>query len=362
MKVPYVDLVAQNAAVRDELLDAVGRVLDHGQLILGREVAAFEEELAAYLGVPHVVGVSNGTDALVLALRLAGVGPGDEVLTVSHSFVATASSIALVGATPVFVDIEESSMLMDPDRLAPSRTPRTRAVMPVHLNGSLCDMDAILEFCRAQGLALIEDAAQAIGARTVSGAAAGSFGIGAFSLHPLKILGATGDAGFVAVRDEAAADRLRRTRNLGLRDRDHCMEAAPNHRLDAIHAAMLRVKLRRLDEALAARQDHAVAYRQAFAGRLTLPPAGTYSAFVVRHPQRDAVLEAIRRRGVDAKVHYPLAIHQQPAFLGTERAPLPVTERVVTEMLSLPVSAELSAEDRSFVISTVLDALDEVES
>ena len=230
--------------------------------------------------------------------------------------------------------------------------------MPVHLNGSLCDMPRIQAFCDRHGLALIEDAAQAIGLRTSLGHA-GTFGLGAFSMHPLKILGACGDAGLVALRDEGQADQLRLMRNLGLRDRDHCDVAAPNHRLDAVHAAMLRVKLGHLERWLAARQEHAAAYRAALEERVTLPPEGTYSAFVIRHPERDALQAALRARGVDAKAHYPLAIHQQKAFEGTGGC-LPVTERVVNQILSLPVSAELTVEGRDFVIDALDAALSEV--
>ena len=361
MKVPYVDLAGQHQALRGELLDAVGRVLDHGQFILGPEVEALETQLSAYLGAEQVVSVSSGSDALLLALRLCEIGEGDEVITVSHSFVATASAIMLAGATPVFVDIDESSMVMDPAKLEAARTPRTRAVLPVHLNGTLCDMASIQAFCERHGLALIEDAAQALGA-CISGRFAGTFGIGAFSLHPLKVLGACGDAGFVALRNDDAASKLRRMRNVGLRDRDHCEIVAGNSRLDALQAAILKVKLQHLDDWLTVRRGHADAYREALDGRVLLPPEGSYSAFVIRHPDRDALLAALRQRGIDAKVHYPLAIHQQPAFAHLPRPPLPVTERVVGEIVSLPVSAELGVGGRRDVIEAVDESLAEIGS
>jgi dTDP-4-amino-4,6-dideoxygalactose transaminase len=234
--IPYVDLPAQHAAIEGEILEAVRRVLRHGWFILGPEVQALEEALAERVGVRHAVGVGNGTDALVLALRAHGVGPGHEVITVSHSFFATASAIELVGAVPVFVDIHPDTLLMDPDLLEAARTPRTRAVIPVHLMGHPCDMDAIGAFCQAHGLALIEDAAQAIDARW-RGRAVGSFGTGCFSLHPLKNFAACGDAGFVTTDDDDLAAFLRQARNIGICDRDHCDFVSSNSRLDALHAA-----------------------------------------------------------------------------------------------------------------------------
>jgi len=361
MRVPYVDLAAQHRALQDEILASVRRVLDHGQFILGPEVAALESELATRVGADHVVGVNSGTDALVLALRLAGVDRGDEVLTVSHSFVATATAIRLVGARPVFVDVDEATMLMDPGLLAEAVTPRTAAVMPVHLNGSICAMDDILAFAEGRRLPVIEDAAQALGASR-DGRSAGTWGIGAFSLHPLKVLGACGDAGFITVGDAERADRLRKMRNIGLRDRDHCEIVAGNTRLDALQAAVLRVKLRHLDEWLLARRGHVDAYRSALAGRVILPPETSGSSFVIRHPERDALLAGLVDRGVDAKIHYPLAIHQQEAFLDVSHGPLPVTERVVSTMISLPVSPELTEEGRDRVIYVLDEALAEVGS
>jgi dTDP-4-amino-4,6-dideoxygalactose transaminase len=362
--IPYVDLTRQHAALKQEILDAVAAVFEHGQFILGPEVEVFERAMANRLGVRHVVGVASGTDALVLALKALGIAASDEVITVSHSFVATASAIRLAGAEPVFVDVDDESMLLDPARLPSALSPRTRAVLAVHLNGFPCPMDELGAFCAEHGLALVEDCAQALGARW-RGRAVGSFGVGCFSLHPLKPLSACGDAGFVATQDEDLAHRLRQLRNLGLRDRDHCDVVSGNTRLDTLQAAILLVKLPHLDGWLEARRARARRYRHALAGKIRLPPPegddfATYSAFVVRHPRRDALRERLARAGVDAKVHYPLAIHQQPAFSGGPPRRLPVTERVVGEILSLPVSAELSAEDQDSVIDAVLSVLPEV--
>lgn len=365
-RIAYVDLARQNAPLAAELLAAVSRVLAHGRFILGPEVAELEARLSERLGVQHVVGVANGTDALVLALRALGIGPGDEVITVSHSFVATALAVRLAGATPVFVDVDDRTMLLDPSLLATALTPRTRAVMPVHLNGLPCAMDPIARFCRDHELHLVEDCAQALGARH-AGRPVGTWGVGCFSLHPLKPLAACGDAGFVATGDDALAERLRRLRNLGLVDRDHCELVGTNSRLDTLQAALLLVKEPHLDAWIEARRERAGRYRRALAGRLTLPPeeaagdVATHSAFVVRHPSRDRLREALAERGVDARAHYPLAIHQQPAFADLPAAELPVTERVVASILSLPISPELGLDEQDRVIEAVLESLDEVE-
>jgi dTDP-4-amino-4,6-dideoxygalactose transaminase len=340
-------------------------VLDHGQFILGPELRELEDRLAERLGAAHVIGVASGTDALVLAMQVRGIGEGDEVITVSHSFVATASSVALAGADPVFVDVDEHTMMMDGAALAAVQTERTRAVVPVHLNGSPCALEPIADFCRRHGLALIEDCAQGLGVRS-AGEGVGTRDLGCFSLHPLKVLSACGDAGFVTARSADEADALREMRNIGLQDRDHCVRIAGNSRLDTLQAAILLVKLEYLDGWIEARRRHAAAYREALAGRVTLPPEegggdfATYSAFVIRHPERDRLVEGLARRGVDAKVHYPLAAHQQEAFAYLGSPSLPVTEKVVGEILSLPVSPELSAEARDRVIAALDEALREL--
>jgi dTDP-4-amino-4,6-dideoxygalactose transaminase len=363
-RIPYVDLVAQNAPLAGELAAAAARVVAHGQMILGPEVAELEAALAARLGVPEVVAVSNGTDALVLALRLHGIGPGDEVITVAHSFLATANAIALVGARPVFADVDDTTMCMDPAAAARAVTSRTRAIIPVHLNGYPCDPAPIAQLAGAHGLAVVEDAAQALGSRRDGRAAGTASGLGAFSLHPLKVLGALGDAGFLTAGDAATAARLRQARNHGLVDRDRAESVGPNARLDTIQAAFLLVKLARLDGWLAARRAHAAAYRAALAGVVRLPPelppgdgnALNEQAFVIRHPERDRLREALAARGIDAKIHYPIGIHQQATYRGAATAALPVTERVLAEILSLPVSPELAVADRERVIAAVKEA------
>ncbi len=359
MKVPYVDLPAQHAPLEEELLEAVRRVLRHGGFILGPEVRELEEKLAERLGVPRVVTVANGTDALTLAMQVRCIGRGDEVLVPSHSFLASAHAVRLVGAEPVFVDIEPERMLLDPDRLEAGLTPRTKAVMPVHLGGHPCHMDRIGAFAEEHGLVVIEDCAQAIGT-TWRGRCVGDFGTGCFSLHPLKTLSAPGDAGFVTVHDEETAERLELTRNFGLLDRDHTAFVTDHSRLDTVHAAMLLVKLRHLDAWIERRRAHAAAYTEALAGayRLIEVPeeAGpTWSTYVVRHPERDRIMEAVRARGFDVKVHYPVPIHRQAPYADTGPWDLRETERGVEEMMSLPVTPELADEDRDALTAALLE-------
>jgi len=360
MRVPYVDLGAQTQPLRDRLLEAVALVLEHGQYILGPEVEELEERLCERLGVAHAITVNSGTDAIALALKVADIGPGDDVLTVSHSFFATASAIELAGARPVFVDLDARTMLMDPDDLEAALTPKTRAVLPVHLNGFPCEIDRIGAFCDQHGLRLIEDCAQAFGTR-FHGRSVGSSGLGCFSLHPLKVFPAGGDGGFITTNDSEIAQRLRRMRNIGLRDRDHCVEVAGNSRLDTMQAAMLLVKLDFVDDWITQRRAHAEAYSQLLADLVTLPPdedtdhSTNWSSFVIRHPDRDRILAALADAGVEAKIHYPIPIHRQEAFAHLlPGRPLPVTDEVVSTMLSLPVTPQMTDAQRSYVAEALV--------
>jgi dTDP-4-amino-4,6-dideoxygalactose transaminase len=363
--IPYVDLVAHNSALEADLVAALRRVIGHGQLILGPEVQQLEQRLAAHLGVAHVVTVANGTDALVLAMRLRGIGPGDEVILPSHSFIASATAVRLLGASPVFADIDEATMLLDPTAVARALTPRTKAVMAVHLNGYVCDMQALTDLCRERRLALIEDCAQAFGSR-FDGKHVGSFGTGCFSLHPLKALSALGDGGFITVDSDEDAHLLRQYRNLGLLDRDHCIHVSGNSRLDALQAAFLLAKLPHFESWRLMRRAQADRYRRALEGKVILPPTSeriddTVTAFVIRHPKRDAVAAAALRRGLDCKIHYPFAIHQHAAFADLPHGPLPTTEKVVQEILSLPVTPELGERQASLAIDAIVAAVDEVD-
>ncbi len=364
-RVGYVDLRAEHAPLRDRLVAALDAVLEHGQFVLGPEVGQLERRLAERIGVPHVVTCGNGTDALVLALRLRGIGSGDEVIVPSHSFIATANAVRLVGARVRFADVRDDTMTIDVESVRSLIGPHTRAVIPVHLNGYPCPVDVLAALCADHGIALVEDCAQAFGARR-GGRSVGSAELGCFSVHPLKGLSALGDGGFVAARTDEDGARLRELRNHGLVDRDHCARVGYNSRLDTLQAAFLLVKLDHFDGWLAARRAHALAYRQTLAGKVRLPPEddsdsiSTYSAFAVRHSRRDALVAALRDRDVDAKIHYPLAAHQQAAY-ADDAASLPVTERVVAQVLSLPITPELSAVDRDRVVAAVSDAVEEIE-
>ena len=357
--VPYVDLVKQNSALRPQILEAVDRVLSHGQFINGPEVRELESQLAQRLGVAEVVGVASGTAALTLGMRALGIGPGDEVVTVAHSYVATGTSILLAGARPVFVDIDPATGLMDPERLAEALTPHTKAVIPVHLGGIPCLMTPIRELCDRQGLHLIEDCAQAIGA-THLGQSVGSFGMGCFSLHPLKTLAACGDAGFIATRDAALAEQLRRLRSIGHRDRDHVDDVSENARLDTLHAAILLAKLPHLDDWITARRRHAQAYEAALRPHFELTEVTegsepAYSTFVLRHDDRDGLIAYLASRGIDAKVHYPVPIHQQKPFREMTNLHLQQTEALVRRIVSLPVSPELEPSDRDAIIDASIE-------
>jgi dTDP-4-amino-4,6-dideoxygalactose transaminase len=361
--IPFVNLSAPHRALRDELLEAVGRVLDHGQFILGPEVTTLEERLAAMCGVRFAVGVGNGTDALLMALRALHIGPGDEVITPPNSFVSTASAIALVGATPVFVDTGDD-LNIDVSKIEEAITPRTRAILPVHLTGRPTDMAPLMAIARAHGLHVVEDAAQAIGA-AYDGRPVGSFGtIGCFSFHPLKTLNACGDGGLVATNDPAIDERLRVMRNIGLKTREDCLEWSGNSRLDTLHAAMLLVKLPHVEAWIEARRAHAREYCRLLAGvpQLQLPSErpnerAVYHTFVIQTERRDELHAFLAARGIRTAIHYRVPIHLQPAArgLGYVRGSFPVAERQAERILSLPVYPELSPEDLGAVADAVRD-------
>ncbi|HET6416464.1 MAG TPA: DegT/DnrJ/EryC1/StrS family aminotransferase [Polyangiales bacterium] len=356
--VPYVDLVKQNASLRSQIAEAVDRVIRHGHFTNGPEVEQFESALATELGIENVIGVGSGTAALTLVMRAFDIGPGDEVITVAHSYVATASAILLVGATPVFVDVDPDTALMDPKLLLNKLTPRTKAIVPVHLGGVACDLEPIERFCAARDLHLIEDCAQAIGA-TYQGRSVGSVGTGCFSLHPLKSLAACGDGGFITTNDSELAALLRKLRTLGHRDRDHVDYISENARLDTLQAAILNVKLPHLNDWIGARRNHGAVYQRALARYFELTsitescePA--FSAFVLRHDARDELLSHLADHGFDAKVHYPIPIHKQRAFASLAPVSLPHTESLARRILSLPVSPELDPMDRDALVDVLI--------
>jgi dTDP-4-amino-4,6-dideoxygalactose transaminase len=343
----------------EELEAATKRVLHSGWYILGPELEAFEQAFAAYHGVAHAVGVANGTDAVELALRALGVGAGDEVITVAHTAVATVCAVERTGATPVLVDIDEETYTMDPRAAAAAVTDRTRAIVPVHLYGHPADMGALMDLAARHGIAVVEDCAQAHGAR-IGGRLVGTFGhLGAFSFYPTKNLGAYGDGGAVVTGDPALAERVRRLRNYGQTDRYHHVERGQNSRLDEMQAAILRVKLAHLDEHNALRRRLAGEYSRRLAG-VAVPScrdgAGpVFHLYVVRHPRRDDLMSALREEGIGTLIHYPIPVHLQEAYrdLGYAPGALPVTERAAEEILSLPLYAGLTPEALEMVVDAV---------
>lgn len=357
-------------AHREEIEAAIRQALESGSYILGPAVAAFEAELARFLGGGEAVGVASGTDALVLALRAAGIGPGDQVFTVSHTAVASVAAIELVGASPLLVDIEPLTFTMDPERLEATlcRHARTgrRAVIAVHLYGQCADMPAILEVARRHDLIVIEDCAQAHGA-ALGDRAAGSFGsAAAFSFYPTKNLGALGDAGAVVSSDEALAQRVRRLREYGWRERYVSEVAGTNSRLDEVQAAILSVKLRHLDAENAARRRCAEIYQARLADTgLGLPvvrPGArhVWHQYVVRCDRRDPLRKALQEEGIGTLVHYPVPIHQQPAYRGrlaSDPSGLAHSEAAAREVLSLPMHGHLAESDAERVAAAIRRSL-----
>jgi dTDP-3-amino-3,4,6-trideoxy-alpha-D-glucose transaminase len=343
-----------------ELDAAIRRVLDSGWYILGREVEAFEAEFAAYHGVKHAVGAANGTDAIELALRAAHIGAGDEVITVSHTAAATVCAVERAGAKPVLVDIDAQTYTIDPAAAEAAITPRTRAIIPVHLYGQPADMPALAEIAARHQLLLIEDCAQAHGAR-LNGRLVGTWGqMAAFSFYPTKNLGAVGDGGAILTNDDAYAQRLRRLRNYGQTSRYDHAERGINSRLDELQAAVLRVKLPHLDAHNARRRQIARRYDAALADVVTTPPQcpgaeSVYHLYVVRHPARDTLKTELAAAGIGTLIHYPTSVHLQPAYrdLGFPRGSLPVTEQIIAEILSLPLYVGLSDADAERVIDAV---------
>jgi len=360
--ISFLDLTRQHAALRAELMDAAGRVLDSARFILGPEGEALEQDLAKHVGVAHAIGVASGTDALRLALAAVGVGPGDEVITTAFSFVASASTIVMAGATPVFVDIDPATYALEAEGVARAITPRTRAIVPVHLYGHAAAIDRIAELGRARGVAVIEDAAQAIGA-TYAGRPLGAWGDAAcLSFYPTKNLGACGDAGMILTNRSDLAERLRRLRHHGDGGRYRHLELGYSSRLDDFQAALLRVKLGRLEAWTAARRRIAARYHDALAGLpLTLPierePARhVYHLYTVRHRQRDALAKTLAQLGVGTAVHYPIAVPGQPMFGLPAESQWPEATRASREVLSLPCYAELTDDEVNRVTRAVRTA------
>lgn len=359
---PKAAYLAQQAAIDA----AVQRVLASGRYVLGPEVEAFEAEFAAYIGAGHGIGVANGTDAIAIALKAAGIKPGDEVITTAHTAVATVAAIELCGATPVFADIEPDYFTLDPKRVASVISPRTKAIVAVHIYGQAADLSALAELAAKHGITLIEDCAQCHGA-TYDGKRLGSFGsLACFSSYPTKNLGAIGDGGAIVTSDAKLAENCRLIREYGWAERYVSHIPGQNSRLDELQAAILRVKLTALDAGNARRQALAAAYDQGLASSgLVLPkrrPRAThvFHLYVVRSRSRDALLARLRDEGIGALIHYPVPVHLQKAYQGRIRGAeaLPETERAAREVLSLPMYPELLDSELQTVVSALAKAKD----
>jgi len=365
---PFLDLGAQFEGIRTEVMSAVERVFESQHFILGPDVEQLEEEVAEMLGCRYAIGCASGSDALLLALMSLGIGVGDEVITTPFTFVATAGSIARLGARPVFVDIEPGTYNLDPGQIEAAITLRTKAIMPVHLFGLVADMDDITAVARSRGLAVIEDAAQAIGGG-YRHCLAGNLGdLGCFSFFPSKNLGGAGDGGMVSTNDLELANRLKMLRAHGSDTKYHYAILGLNSRLDALQAAVLQVKLRHLDAWASARRRHADCYRLLFAQAgleesIQLPMAPrqcfhVYNQFVIRAPgRRDPLREHLRRAGIPTEVYYPLPLHLQPAFayLGYKPGDFAHSESASQEVLALPIYPELTERQQQIVVTAISD-------
>jgi dTDP-4-amino-4,6-dideoxygalactose transaminase len=365
MKIPLLDLQAQYAPLREELLTAIARVCDSQRFIMGPEIAALEEELAALLGIPHAIAVSSGTDALLLALMALGIGAGDEVVTTTYSFFATAGAIVRLGARPVLVDIDPSTFNIDPAAAAAAITPRTKAILPVHLFGLSADLDPLVAAASRAGVPIVEDAAQAIGATYKSRPLGGIGAFGCFSFFPSKNLGAFGDAGLVTTADASLAARARLLRVHGMEPKYYHHVVGGNFRMDALQAAVLRVKAPHLVTWTDARRANAQRYLALFkdAGvgdRVTLPEEPPerrhiFNQFVIRTAERDALKRHLDEQGIGNEIYYPVPFHLQPCFasLGYRRGDFPHAERAADTSLALPIYGELTEAQQRTVVATV---------
>jgi dTDP-4-amino-4,6-dideoxygalactose transaminase len=363
---PFLDLKAQFASIREEVMEAVTRVLESQHFILGPEVKMLEDEIAAKLGAKYAIGCASGTDALILALMASGIGQGDEVITTPFSFIATAGAILQVGARPVFVDIDPNTFNIDPAKVASAITSKTKAIMPVHLFGLSAELDPILEIAKAKQLLIVEDAAQAIGAR-YKDRFVGTIGdFGCFSFFPSKNLGAAGDGGLITVNDSAFAEKLQMIRIHGSKQRYLHDIHGINSRLDALQAAVLRVKLRHLDGWAAGRANRAQRYRQLFDQRglgkfISYPAAPSpsfhhvYNQFTIRAQRRDGLKDFLGKEEVPSEIYYPLCLHLQKVFssFGFKQGQFPVAEQASREVLSLPIFPELTDAQQDLVVQGI---------
>lgn len=359
--IPFLDLRAQYALIQQQIESAVTNVLRSGHYVLGDEVKAFEEEFAAYCGTRHAIAVNTGTSALHLALIAAGIKAGDEVITTPFTFIASAAAIRYIGARPVFVDIDPKTFNIDPNKIEAAITPRTKAILPVHLYGQMAPMNDILIIAARHGLAVVEDACQAHGAE-YDGQRAGSIGVsGCFSFYPGKNLGAYGEGGIVVTSNDEQARKIRMLRDWGQERRYHHVMEGYNYRMDAIQGAILRVKLRQLEAWTEARRARARLYTKLLAGSDVIVPAEmdgnrhVWHVFAVRSSDRDGLRARLQHEGIETGLHYPVPVHLQPAYadLGYKRGDFPEAEAAADSVLSLPLYPELSERDVAYIADAV---------
>ncbi|MBN1121025.1 MAG: DegT/DnrJ/EryC1/StrS family aminotransferase [Anaerolineae bacterium] len=360
-KVPFVDLKAQIEPFMDEIDKAISNVVQNTAFILGGNVSRFEENFAAFTTAKYAIGVDNGTSALELALRALNIGPGDEVITAANTFIATVLAISYNGATPILVDCDPVTHTIDVEAAKKAITPKTKAIIPVHLYGHPADMDPILELAKQHNLVVVEDACQAHGA-TYKGRPAGTMGdAAAFSFYPAKNLGAFGDAGMVTTGDEQVAETIRILRNVGQSKKYHHDLLGYNHRIDSLQAAILDVKLKHLAGWNEARRKAAALYNELLAGSgVIVPETADYAVpvwhlYVIRVNQRDALIDFLSERNIGAGIHYPIPIHLQPAYahLGLKAGAFPVTETIASQLVSLPMFETITAEQIEYVVDAV---------
>ncbi|NJE54443.1 DegT/DnrJ/EryC1/StrS aminotransferase family protein [Thermococcus sp. 21S9] len=360
--IPFVDLKREYQEIGDEILRAIQRVIESGWFILGNELNQFEKEFADYLGVKYAIGVNSGSDALYLAVKALGIHSGDEVITVSHTFISTVDAIVRNGARVVFVDIDPETYTIDVDQLEKSITPKTKAIIPVHLYGHPADMEPIMELAEEYGLYVIEDASQAHGAE-YKGKKVGTFGhLACFSFYPTKNLGAYGDAGAIVTNDAELADKLRMMRNYGSPKKYYHDFVGVNSRLDEIQAAVLRIKLKYLDQWNEKRRKIAKLYSELLDNSDVITPSEkewakhVYHLYVIRHKNRDKLQQYLSEKGIKTQIHYPVPVHLQKAYLELGyRVRLPITERISSEVLSLPMYPWLSNGEVESIANTVLE-------
>ena len=360
MQIPIIDLKRQHAIMKDELEEAFRRVLESGIFIYGQELESFEKEVAEYLGVKHAIGVGNGTDALILSLSAIGIKPGDEVITTPFTFFATAESIAQKGAVPVFVDIDDKTMNIDVEKIEEKITPKTKAILPVHIFGQGVKMEKILQIAQKYNLKVIEDTAQGIGAKR-NGKSLGTFGdLGTFSFFPTKNLSCLGDGGLVVTNDDELAKKVQMLRVHGSPRKYYHQFPGYNSRLDALQAAFLRVKMKYIESWNKRRQEIASIYNEALKYIVRVPEVDEgnihiYHQYTIRTEKRDQLVDFLRNKGIQVAIHYPIPLHLQPAlsYLGYEEGDLPVAEKATKEVLSLPVFPELTEEEVNYIIDSI---------